>query len=146
MKIRSISKAAIVVGLGVAIGTFPSQGQGKRTVWDGVYTADQATRGMATFKSQCAGCHGESMSGGGGAPAAGGAEFVFSWNGKTTAELFDYIKANMPPGGQGSISDQKYADIISAMLKTSEFPDGKTELQPDAKALAEITITKDKPQ
>jgi mono/diheme cytochrome c family protein len=123
----------------------PGFGQKKKTVWDGVYSEAQADRGLETFKSQCAACHGESMQGGGGAPAAAGAEFVFSWNNKSTGELLDYLKMNMPPGQAGSLSDQRYTDIIAAIFKTSEFPAGNAELPADAKALAEIQITREKP-
>jgi mono/diheme cytochrome c family protein len=119
--------------------------QNKRTVWDGVYTAAQAQRGMATFKSQCAMCHGENMAGGGGAPAAAGPEFAFNWKGKTAGELLTYLKGNMPPNDAGSLSDQKYTDIIAAIFQTTEFPAGNTELPSDPDALSAIQITPDKP-
>jgi mono/diheme cytochrome c family protein len=143
----TISKTAAVVVLAAAVSALP--GQEKKpahNVWEGVYTAEQAARGMETFKSKCSGCHGENMAGGPGAPAAGGPEFVFNWDGKTAAELLDYLRANMPPNEAGSLSDERYADVAAAIFQTSEFPAGKADLPTDGGALGDIQITKDKPQ
>jgi len=119
--------------------------QESRNVWTGVYTSDQAKRGLEAYKDKCEMCHGETMSGGGGVPAVAGPEFLFGWNGKTAAELFDYVKSMMPPADPGGLSDQKYADIIAAMFQTDGFPSGKVELSSDSKALAPIVITREKP-
>src|SRR5580698_3685977 len=116
-----------------------------QNVWTGVYGADQAKRGLETYKQQCSMCHGDTMSGGGGVPAVAGPEFLYGWNGKTAAELLDYLKSMMPPADPGSLSDQKYVDIMAAMFQTDGFPAGKNELKADSKALAEVAITKDKP-
>ncbi len=118
---------------------------GAQNVWTGVYTAEQAKRGLDTYKQQCSMCHGETMSGGGGVPAVAGPEFLYGWNGKTAGDLLDYLKSMMPPADPGSLSDQKYVDIMAAMFQTDGFPAGKNELKPDSKALAEVAITKDKP-
>ena len=114
-------------------------------VWTGVYTADQAGGGLETYKQQCSMCHGETMSGGGGVPAIAGPEFLYGWNGKTVAELFDYLKTKMPPSDPGGLNDQKYADVIAAMFQTDGFPRGKTELGVDSKVLTAIVITREKP-
>jgi len=116
-----------------------------QNVWTGVYTAEQGKRGLETYKQQCSMCHGETMSGGGGVPAVAGPEFLYGWNGKTAAELFDYVKSMMPPADPGGLSDQKYVDIMAAMFQADGFPAGPSELKPDSKALAEITITREKP-
>jgi S-disulfanyl-L-cysteine oxidoreductase SoxD len=144
-RIRILSKALVFAVAGIVLLAVPGQSQKKKSTWDGVYSAAQADRGMETFKNQCAACHGESMQGGGGAPAAAGAEFLFSWNKKNLGELIEYLKGNMPPGQAGSLSDQRYTDIIAAILKTSEFPAGGADLPADAKALGEIQILREKP-
>jgi mono/diheme cytochrome c family protein len=118
---------------------------GAQNVWTGVYSAEQAKRGLETYKQQCAMCHGETMSGGGGVPAVAGPEFLFGWNGKSAGELFDYMKAMMPPADPGSLSDQKYVDVMAAMFQTDSFPEGQAELSSDAKVLKEISITREKP-
>jgi mono/diheme cytochrome c family protein len=145
MRIISHTGAAVVVLWTAAFASLPALAQKKRSVWDGVYSAEQAKRGVETFKSQCASCHGESMTGGGGAPAAAGPEFVFNWKGKSMADLLEYVKANMPPGSAGSLSDRKYTDLLAAMLQTSEFPAGQAELPTDASELAQVQILLEKP-
>ena len=120
-------------------------GQKPRSVMDGVYTDEQAKRGGDTYTAKCAMCHGGSMQGGPEAPGLAGAEFLFSWNGKTAGALYSYIRATMPPTEQGTLSDQRYADLVAAIFKKNDFPAGQTELPTDPKALQEILIPKDKP-
>jgi S-disulfanyl-L-cysteine oxidoreductase SoxD len=131
--------------LTIGMGALPGNGQKKpsKSVYEGVYTADQAKRGTTAFNGNCAMCHGESMMGGGGAPAAAGPEFMFSWGGKSAGDLLTYLKGNMPPGGAGNLSDQRYIDIMAAIFKTNEFPEGKSELTPEN--AADIEISKEKP-
>ena len=136
MSMRKRCLTALIVVVGLASG---------QNVWTGVYSADQAKRGLETYKQQCSMCHGETMSGGGGVPAVAGPEFLYSWNGKTAAELFDYLKAMMPPADPGSLSDQKYVDVMAAMFQADGFPPGSAELTTDSKALSGIVITREKP-
>ena len=126
-----------------ALCAIPGSSQKQRTVMDGVYTAEQAKRGDDAFTAKCAMCHGGEMQGGQEAPAMIGAEFQFTWGGKTAGALYNYIRATMPPTEQGTLSDQRYADILAAIFRKNEFPAGQTELPPDPKALAGIAIPKD---
>ena len=98
----------------------------------GGYTAAQAERGTKTFNTSCSICHGEGLGGGPGTPPLAGPEFMFTWKAKTAAELYDYVKANMPPAGPGSLSDQQYADVVAVILKANDHPAGDAELTPDA--------------
>lgn len=61
--VNSIVTAAFI-GLFVigAAGSAP-RGQATQTVWDGVYTEEQAKRGAVLFDRECAGCHGPSGAG-----------------------------------------------------------------------------------
>ena len=47
-------------------------GQEMRSVWDGVYTAEQAKRGEALYGQHCAACHGGTLLGAEAAPALTG--------------------------------------------------------------------------
>jgi mono/diheme cytochrome c family protein len=120
-------------------------GQKPRSVMDGVYTVEQAGRGLDTYAAKCAMCHGGDMQGGQEAPALAGAEFLFSWGGKTAGALYNYMRSTMPPTEQGTLSDGRYTDILAAIFQKNEFPAGKTELPADAKTLGEIAIPKEKP-
>jgi mono/diheme cytochrome c family protein len=99
-----------------------------RTVWDGVYSESQATRGMATFGQSCAGCHALALEGK--APLVG-EPFWKSFAQKSVGDLLDYVSANMPNGSPGSLSESSYKDIVALMLKSNGFPAGNTELRRD---------------
>jgi cytochrome c len=135
----------VCVGLFDMLCAIPGPGQKPRSVMDGVYTAEQAKRGVETYAAKCALCHGGDMQGSQEAPPMAGAEFLFSWGGKSAGALHVYIHATMPPNEQGSLSAQRCADILAAIFQKNEFPAGKTELPADPKALADILIPKDKP-
>jgi len=94
----------------------------------GLYTEAQAERGKALYAGACALCHGPEMGGGPAAPALTGPEFQFGWNGRSVGELLEYVHKNMPPGQAGSLTDQQYADVVAAMLKTNNLLAGTTEL------------------
>lgn len=120
--------------------------QSAATVWSGVYTQAQAQRGNEVLgAAQCRTCHGETLQGGPGVPSIVGGEFQFKWDGKSLGELFEFLRTTMPPGQGGSLSDQKYVDIIAALLAVDGYPAGSSqELPPDAAALAGIAITASK--
>ena len=64
-------------------------GQDTRSVWDGVYTAEQAKRGEGLYTQHCAACHGGTLLGAEEAPALTGFEFGANWNGLTLGDLFE---------------------------------------------------------
>jgi mono/diheme cytochrome c family protein len=100
------------------------------------FTAAQAQRGVAAYADHCALCHGEAMTGGAGAPALSGPEFAFGWKGRPVSDLYTYVHDMMPPGQAGSLSDQDYLDVVSAILAKNGQAPGDAELKPGAPALA----------
>jgi mono/diheme cytochrome c family protein len=98
------------------------------SVWDGVYTEVQATRGAAFYTEHCAVCHGASLGGVGEAPALTGARFVSDFDGLSLGELFERIKTTMPLNNAGGLTRDQYADILAFVLKSNGFPSGQTEL------------------
>jgi len=137
-------KSAAIAGVFVALCAIPGPGQKPRSAMDGVYTIEQAKRGADMFVAKCGTCHGGDMQGGPEAPAMSGAEFLFSWGGKTAGALYEYLRKSMPPNEPGSLTDQRYADMLAAIFRKNDFPAGQTELPADPKALSEIAIPKDK--
>jgi len=103
----------------------------RRTVWNGVYTEAQATRGMASFGQSCAGCH--ALASVGKAPLVG-QPFWKSFAQKTAGDLLEYVSANMPNGNPRSLSESTYGDIVALMLKSNGFPAGNTELRRETAA------------
>jgi mono/diheme cytochrome c family protein len=97
----------------------------RRTVWDGVYTEAQATRGVTAFGQSCAGCH--ALAAEGKAPLVGEA-FWKSFAQKTVADLLEFVSTYMPNGTPGSLTETTYRDIVALMLKSNGFPAGTIEL------------------
>jgi mono/diheme cytochrome c family protein len=132
----------------VALGLVSAAAQtaAPRTVWDGVYTEPQAERGGKLYAEHCASCHGAEMMAGAGAPSLAGPEFTFGWDTKPLGGLFEFVQMSMPPGQAGSLRDQEYADILSALLKRNGFPASTTAELPGGKAeLDQVTFVTDKP-
>ena len=103
-------------------------GQDKeKTVWDGVYTAAQASRGAAKFVTQCVTCHGADGSDGN-APSVKGERFERRWAGGDVKTLFNIVRTTMPRSAAGSLTDAEYTDLVAYILKLNVFPDGPEEL------------------
>jgi len=120
-------------------------GQATRTVWDGVYTAEQAKRGEALYGQHCAACHGGTLLGAEAAPALTGFEFGSNWDGLTLGDLFERIRMSMPSDDPARISAQQKIDIVAHMLRVGGFPAGTTELPRDAQVLTQIKYISTKP-
>ena len=120
--------------------------QTPQTVWDGVYTADQAARGAPLYEKECAGCHGPAGIGGGMAPALVGAAFSANYDGMTVGDLFERNRTTMPPGSEGMIPASDLADITAVMLKFNGFPAGSEELPQQSMALKSIEYISTQPE
>lgn len=117
-----------------------------KSVWDGVYSADQAQRGKEQYqKSGCAACHGSNLEGQGMAAALNGETFMNSWNGRTVRDLFLRIQATMPQDDPGSLTSAECRDIVAFLLQSNKFPPGHADLGPDAAALKTITLSREMP-
>ena len=70
-----------------------------RSVWEGVYTNDQAKRGQPLYSQYCGACHGDTLGGGESAPPLAGAEFLSNWNGLTVGDLarLHFHRADLVP-------------------------------------------------
>lgn len=119
--------------------------QTSRSVWDGVYTSDQAKRGAVLYSAECASCHGLALNGGEMAPPLTGGEFLSNWNGLTVGDLFDRIRQSMPADRPGSLSREKDADILAHILSVNQFPAGTAELDRRVETLRQIRIEAAKP-
>lgn len=100
-----------------------------KTVWDGVFTAAQAQRGQASYTQYCVACHKADLLGIEGAMK--GESFMDRRREDTLETLFLDIKATMPRGKPGGLTDQTYSDIISYLLQGNEMPAGDIELKPE---------------
>jgi S-disulfanyl-L-cysteine oxidoreductase SoxD len=117
----------------------------EKTVWSGVYTADQATRGKAAYAESCAACHGDTLAGIDVAPPLRGAAFLNNWNNTSAGDLFTRIKTTMPLNAPGSLSGRTVSDIEAYMLQANGFPAGEVALPPSPPMMANVKIVATKP-
>jgi mono/diheme cytochrome c family protein len=149
--------AAAVTVFVAAIGGFPLAAQAPvaavqppagpsglpRSVWDGVYTVQQAKRG-ALKSGLCVNCHGDGFVGGP-APELAGPAFAMRWDGRTVGDLFDLIRLTMPDDDPGALAREEYADLVAYIFSVNKYPAGSTEIGLDAAPLKQIRIEAAKP-
>ncbi len=116
-----------------------------RTVWDGVYTEEQARRGCTEYMRACASCHAEDLRGNGTAPSLVEESFSFLYGDTPVGELLDRIRTQMPQDRPGSLSGQSYRDIVAFILQSNKLPAGERELDADPEALRQVLITTKRP-
>ena len=141
----------VIIGLAVIGAFYPAlraeeQASPQRTVWDGVYTEEQARRGETLYNQECAICHFAEGIGGEVATALTGPAFLANWDGLTVGDLSERIRVSMPPAKPGQLSRRQIADILGHMLKANGFPAGKNELTRDTEVLKQIRIDANKPK
>ena len=114
--------------------------QTPRTVWDGVYTREQAERGEKLYAQECGRCHGDDLTGVESAPALTGSSFAATWEGLPLSDLLERMRVSMPQDKPGSLSRSQNADILAHMLHISGFPAGEKPLEGQAAVLSQITF------
>lgn len=103
-----------------------------RTTGDGVYTRQQADAGRDVFLYACQSCH---------APAQhSGPAFLAKWSGRPLAELFTYMRREMPQTDPGTLTDDEYAALTAYVLRINRMPTGSTPLAADSAAMQRIRI------
>src|SRR5215467_9358766 len=144
-----MKRALLITGLALIASSFcllrAQAPADARSVWDGVYTEEQAKRGEAVYGKECAACHGATLTGGESAPPLTGGGFQANWNGLSLGDLFDRIRKTMPQTAPGRLTRQQDADVLAFMLSINKFPAGKTELYRQSEMLKEIRFETKKP-
>jgi mono/diheme cytochrome c family protein len=141
---RPVAVVAVLISTIAGSGVYTTTGQA-RTVWDGVYTEEQATRGQAQYMRACASCHAADLRGGSTAPSLVEESFSFQWADTTVGELFERIRTLMPSDRPNSLSSQAYRDVVAFILQANKFPSGAKELDSDLDSLRQIAIAKKRP-
>ena len=125
---RGISVALLVaawVGAVWVVSGTTVRAQDKKTVWDKVYTAEQATKGKVEYDTHCSGCHVKDLSGrdgGGEGPELAGAAFTKKWDFQNLNQLFSEIKTRMPRDQPASLSAEAYLNIVTYILQANKLP------------------------
>src|SRR5690242_208281 len=98
-----------------------------RSVTEGVYSTEQATRGQQLYKAQCAACHGNALEGTSG-PALTGESFLANWSAQPLASFVDKIQKTMPFNLPGTLSRSQSTDLAAYVLQAGHLPAGRAEL------------------
>ena len=106
-----------------------------QTVWSGIYTDAQASRGIQSYMGNCSPCHGTDLEG---VAHLKGDDFMERWREFDARSLYDFISTSMPrkrngsPNSPGSLSPDTYLDIIAYIFRANSFPSGTQELTAEA--------------
>jgi cytochrome c len=119
----------------------------QKTVWDRVFSEEQAKRGEALYQKRCALCHRNDLTGTtSDGPPLKGLDFFIRWRGMTLTEMIDSVKEIMPANNPGSLEPQGYLDVIGFLFKSNGVPTGETDLPADSNVLQQILITETAPK
>jgi cytochrome c len=117
-----------------------------KSIWDGVYTEDQAKRGRVTYVERCGYCHRDDLTGNGGdepgasPPPLKGMPFLNHWRSSTLADLFALVFSTMPKD-RPKLDAQAYIDIVSFILQVNGAKAGDSELTAESDKLKDIVIS-----
>lgn len=136
------ARLRVVTALVVVIGASHLGAQAGKTVADGVFTDEQATRGAETYRMACASCHMPDLSGEGSAPPLSGDAFALRWEGGKLGDLLRITKGTMPQEDPGSLTPGDYADVVAFLLKSNGYKAGQQSLADNPDASAEIAFPK----
>jgi S-disulfanyl-L-cysteine oxidoreductase SoxD len=134
-----------LVALGVCWAALHAQ-ERARSVWDGVYTLEQARDGEMDYNRQCARCHGDMLEGDDEAPALADAGFLSNWNGLTVGDLFERIRTTMPYNNPEGINREAKLRIVAYILSYNGFPAGDGDLSSRTELLKLIRIDAAQPK
>ncbi|NGY03234.1 c-type cytochrome [Solimonas terrae] len=97
----------------------------------GLYTVQQAETGRATFRSNCAICHGPDLEGRAG-PALKGATFANPEANFHVGDIFKIVSENMPAPAPGTLPHEDYVNVMAYILQQNGYPAGSTALTFDS--------------
>lgn len=117
----------------------------ERSVWEGVYSENQAARGRETYRRSCGACHAADLTGSEG-PSLRGGSFFGRWERQTVGEMLLTIETSMPLGMPGSLDPRDYIDIVAFILKENGLPARSGGLPPDPEQLNSFLITAQPPK
>jgi alcohol dehydrogenase (cytochrome c) len=129
--VRSVGGWFRLAGLTVVLASVGSVAAAQQPV-SSAFSDAQAAAGQAPYTQDCAECHGPRLLGSPHAPELTGASFMSVWGSRTTRDLFEYVREDMPPDEGGSLSDEVYLNIVAFILQSNGRAAGPEALRVDA--------------
>lgn len=140
-----LSAATFAAGLSLLPLLVPNTGRTQtappRSIWDGVYTMQQAKRGEALYADNCSRCHGDELEGDE-APALETEELFKDWKGYTLADLYKRVRDSMPYDSPGILTPSQSADALAYVLNRNRLPAGQQPMSTDLNILRQTRIDK----
>jgi len=140
LSVAAATTAGLVAYGAIAVALSAQNAVPAKSVWDAVYSQDQASRGRAKYAQLCGRCHQVDLTGSDEGPSLAGPEFLDRWNDRSVDDLADRIRLTMPVEDVGSLNLQTSADITAYLLQTNNFPVGQEELKADRSAMKSLVI------
>jgi mono/diheme cytochrome c family protein len=112
-----------------------------KTVWNGVYTAEQAARGKVVFEANCAMCHRADLTGERG-PALAGEGFMRNYEADNLGRLFTAMSRRMPQNAPATLKENEYIDVVAYVLQVNAFPAGTEPITSDVALLRSIQVVR----
>ena len=94
--------------------------------------AAQADAGATSYATNCGACHGAELQGTALGPMLSGGGFLGSYGRQSPYEFFNFLKANMPPGGNAGISDDDYWSIVAHVMRINGVANNNPALDDSA--------------
>jgi PQQ-dependent dehydrogenase (s-GDH family) len=104
------------------------------------FTAAQAVAGKAAYNSNCAVCHGSTMTNGTFGPPLAGQYFKKAWSGQSVRAFYERARKTMPPAAPASLPRESYAAVVAYILEFNGFKAGNSQLPSDGDSLGKMTI------
>ena len=140
-------KSPLAILILLAGASFPAALAGADpSVWDKVYSSEQAKRGQELYAKACTSCHHDNLKGHGQTPSLSGSQFLDKWDGQTLDDLFEKMQTSMPADHPGTLSREENAAILAFILRSNEIPAGEQDLSADSDRLTKIRFQAAKPK
>jgi PQQ-dependent dehydrogenase (s-GDH family) len=104
------------------------------------FTAAQSAAGKLAYNSNCAVCHGSTMTNGTFGTPLAGQYFKTNWYNRSVGSLVDRARKTMPPSEPDSIPADDYLNIITYILDLNGFKPGDTPLPATPEGRAKMVI------
>ena len=102
-----------------------------KTTKSRVYSVAQAARGEQIYMNTCVSCH---------PPATYKGAVFLNWQGRSLADLLEFLTDKMPKNDPGSLTPKEYMDVVAYLLKINSMPSGRVDLPANPATLRGITI------
>ncbi len=92
------------------------------------YAGEQADVGASIYQAACASCHLADLQGSGTAPGLAGPGFRSGWGSRPATQMLRYVRSSMPPGEEGSLTNEEYSAVAAYIMRENGVDPGSTAL------------------